>query len=159
MDTARPAAEPQVKKRILLVDDNPHDVELALAAFEQGRLAQEVAVARSGQEALEYLLGRGPYAGRAPDAPTVILLDVNMPHMDGLAVLAAIREEPGLRDIPVVMLTTSREETDIESCYRLGARAYVVKPVDFGEFIEAVRTIGVFWALLNEPPGAPHPDH
>lgn len=145
-------------RRILLIDDNPNDVELALAAFEQGQLAHDVVVAQSGQEALDYLLGRGRFAGQRPVIPVVILLDLNMPHMDGMAVLRAIKAEPALREIPVVMLTTSREEADIEGCYRLEASAYVVKPVDFGDFIEAVRTIGVFWALLNEHPhGVPEP--
>lgn len=139
-------------RRILLIDDNPNDVELALAAFEQGQLSHDVEVAHSGQEALDYLLARGRFANQTPEMPVVVLLDLNMPHMDGMAVLRAIKAEPSLREIPVVMLTTSREETDIEACYRLGASAYVVKPVDFGEFIDAVRTIGVFWALLNEQP-------
>ena len=157
MDRPKHATPSQATKRILLVDDNANDVELALEAFEQGHLAHDVAVAHSGQEALDYLLGRGRYAGQPPQPPTVILLDLKMPHMDGLAVLSAIKAEASLEGIPVVMLTTSREETDIESCYRLGARAYVVKPVDFAEFIDAVRTIGVFWALLNEQPAGSAP--
>jgi CheY-like chemotaxis protein len=142
-------------KRILLVDDNPNDVELALAAFEQGNLRPNVVVAGGGNEALDYLLARGNYAGRADGPPTVILLDLKMPHMDGLAVLDTIKHEAALRDIPVVMLSTSREESDIQACYRHGASAYVVKPVDFNQFIEAVKTIGVFWTLLNEQP-EPH---
>lgn len=143
-------------KRILLVDDNPHDVELALAAFEEGHLRQDVAVATSGVEALEYLRATGRFAGRPSGHPTVILLDLKMPHMDGLEVLNAIKEDAALRGIPVVMLSTSREDGDIQKCYSRGASAYVVKPVDFTQFIEAVRTIGVFWALLNEhPPVAP----
>ena len=139
-------------KRILLIDDNFHDVELALAAFEEGNLGQEVVVAHSGEEALDYLHARGRYAGREGGHPTVVLLDLKMPHMDGVAVLRAIKGDDHLRDIPVVMLSTSREDGDIEACYRVGASAYVVKPVDFGQFIEAVKTIGVFWALLNEHP-------
>ena len=139
-------------KRILLIDDNPHDVELALAAFEQGRLRHDVTVAYSGVEALEYLRCQGRFVGRTDGHPTVILLDLNMPHMDGLAVLKAIKADPALSGIPVVMLSTSREDGDIESCYARGASAYVVKPVDFSQFIEAVKTIGVFWALLNEHP-------
>lgn len=137
-------------RRILLVDDNPHDIELALAAFEAGDLREDVTVARGGAEALEYLRAEGSHADRDGGHPTVVLLDLKMPHMDGLAVLRAIKDDPVLRGIPVVMLSTSREQGDIESCYRAGASAYVVKPVDFGQFIEAVRTIGVFWALLNE---------
>lgn len=139
-------------KRILLVDDNPHDVELALAAFEEGQLRQDVEVAMSGVEALDYLRATGKFTNRPPGFPTVILLDLKMPHMDGLAVLGAIKADAALRSIPVVMLSTSREDGDIENCYRQGASAYVVKPVDFAQFIEAVRTIGVFWALLNEHP-------
>jgi CheY-like chemotaxis protein len=137
-------------KRILLVDDNPHDVELALAAFEQGDLRDAVAVAHSGEEALDYLRAQGRFAGRPSGHPTVVLLDLKMPHMDGVAVLQAIKDDPELSAIPIVMLSTSREDSDIEVCYRRGASAYVVKPVDFGQFIEAVKTIGVFWALLNE---------
>lgn len=139
-------------KRILLVDDNPHDVELALAAFEDGDLRHDVAVAYSGVEALEYLRREGRFRGREGGHPTVILLDLKMPHMDGVAVLGAIKADPALSGIPVVMLSTSREDGDIESCYRRGASAYVVKPVDFSQFIAAVKTIGVFWALLNEHP-------
>ncbi|AFZ68554.1 response regulator [Deinococcus peraridilitoris] len=139
-------------KRILLVDDNPHDVELALAAFEEGQLGHDVAVAASGVEALDYLRATGRFAGRPAGQPTVVLLDLKMPHMDGLAVLKAIKNDPRLSHIPVVMLSTSREDSDIANCYRQGASAYVVKPVDFTQFIDAVRTIGVFWALLNEHP-------
>lgn len=144
-------------KRILLVDDNHHDVELALAAFEEGGLRGAVEVAHSGVEALDYLEARGRFAGRPPGHPTVVLLDLKMPHMDGLAVLGAIKAKPEFAKIPVVMLSTSREDGDIENCYRRGASAYVVKPVDFSQFIDAVKTIGVFWALLNEHPhvGAP----
>ncbi|PYE54581.1 response regulator [Deinococcus yavapaiensis] len=141
-------------KRILLVDDNHHDVELALAAFEEGNLRSAVVVAHSGEEALDYLYARGRFSGREGGHPTVILLDLKMPHMDGVAVLRAIKADTTLQGIPVVMLSTSREDGDIEACYRVGASAYVVKPVDFTQFIEAVKTIGVFWALLNEhPPG------
>lgn len=139
-------------KRILLVDDNHHDVELALAAFEEGNLRSAVVVAHSGEEALDYLYARGRFAGREGGHPTVILLDLKMPHMDGVAVLRAIKSDAALAGVPVVMLSTSREDGDIETCYRVGASAYVVKPVDFAQFIEAVKTIGVFWALLNEHP-------
>ena len=142
-------------RTILLVDDNPHDIELALAAFEAGGLTENVAVARGGTEALDYLRSEGAHAKREAGQPTVVLLDLKMPHMDGLAVLHAIKDDPRLQGIPVVMLSTSREQADIESCYWGGASAYVVKPVDFVQFVEAVRTIGVFWALLNEhPPGS-----
>lgn len=139
-------------KRILLVDDNPHDVELALAAFEEGQLGHDVVVAGSGVEALDYLHSTGKFAGRPEGQPTVVLLDLKMPHMDGLAVLGAIKADARLSRIPVVMLSTSREDVDIANCYRHGASAYVVKPVDFSQFIDAVRTIGVFWVLLNEHP-------
>jgi len=139
-------------KRILLVDDNPHDVELALAAFEEGRLRHDVVVASGGQEAIDYLRAaaqRGPH-----ELPAVVLLDLKMPHLDGVGVLKAIKEDAALHGIPVVMLSTSREDGDITSCYELGASAYVVKPIDFTQFIDAVKTIGVFWGLLNEHPQA-----
>lgn len=111
-----------------------------------------MAVAASGAEALDYLRSTGKFAGRPEGQPTVVLLDLKMPHMDGLAVLDAIKSDAQLDGIPVVMLSTSREDGDIANCYRRGASAYVVKPVDFSQFIDAVRTIGVFWALLNEHP-------
>ncbi|HJU83810.1 MAG TPA: response regulator [Holophagaceae bacterium] len=139
-------------KRILLVEDNPNDVELALTAFEDAKVANEVVVARDGAEALDYLYRRGAYAGRLPGNPAVVLLDLKLPRIDGLEVLRTIRAEPQLKTLPVVALTSSREEPDLARCYELGVNAYVVKPVNFPDFIEAARNLGVFWALINEPP-------
>lgn len=139
-------------KRILLVEDNPNDVELTLAAFEEHRLANEVVVAHDGEEALDYLFRRGAHAERLPGNPAVVLLDLKMPKVNGLEVLEAVREEPSLRSLPIVVLTSSREEPDLERCYALGVNAYVVKPVDFRDFIRAVGHLGVFWALINQPP-------
>ncbi|HWA88046.1 MAG TPA: response regulator [Opitutus sp.] len=139
---------------ILLAEDNPNDVELVLAAFRQANLANEVLVARDGAEALDFLHGQGVYAGQAAPAPSVVLLDLKMPRVDGREVLRQIRADPKLRHLPVVMLTSSKEEIDLADCYRLGANAYVVKPVSFDEFINAVRNVGCFWAVLNEPPPA-----
>ncbi|WP_216321153.1 response regulator [Deinococcus aestuarii] len=133
------------RRRILLVDDNPHDVELALNAFQEGGDGHEVQVAGSGSEALAALRC-------TKSLPDLILLDLKMPHMDGLAVLDAIRSEVATRDIPVVMLTTSGEDRDIQASYAHGASAYVVKPLDFGQFQEAVQTITDFWARLNRHP-------
>jgi CheY-like chemotaxis protein len=139
---------------ILLAEDNPNDVELVLAAFSAMRLANEIAVARDGEEALDYLFRRGPHAGRTSPDPAVVLLDLKMPKVDGRDVLRQLRADPGLKTIPVVVLTSSREESDLLHSYRLGANAYVVKPVDFEEFTAAVSKLGFFWALLNEPPPA-----
>lgn len=133
------------RRRILLVDDNPHDVELALNAFEESGDEHEVVVAGGGPEALAVLRS-------SEDLPDLILLDLKMPHMDGLAVLDAIRGEAATRDIPVVMLTTSGEDRDIQASYAHGASAYVIKPLDFGQFQEAVQTISDFWARLNRHP-------
>lgn len=141
---------------ILLAEDSPNDIELVLAAFRDMRLANEVAVARDGAEALDYLFRRGPHAGRASADPAVVLLDLKMPRVDGRDVLRQLRDDPRLRTIPVVVLTSSREESDLLQSYRLGANAYVVKPVDFEEFNTAVGKLGFFWALLNEPPPAHH---
>ncbi|MEW6303053.1 MAG: response regulator [Verrucomicrobiota bacterium] len=139
-------------KRILLVEDSNRDVELTLAALEQHHLANEVVVASDGVEAMDYLLARGRYAGHTNGLPAVILLDLKMPRMDGLEVLRRVKSDPQLQSIPVVMLTSSREEQDLVRSYQLGANAYVVKPVDFTQFIESVRQLGIFWALVNEPP-------
>ena len=139
-------------KRILLVEDNPNDVELTLAALGEHNLANAVEVVRDGEEALNYLHRRGPFASRHNGNPAVILLDLKLPRVNGHEVLQAIRADEGLRLIPVVVLTSSREERDLVESYRLGVNAYVVKPVDFHEFMEAVKGLGVFWALLNEPP-------
>jgi CheY-like chemotaxis protein len=137
---------------ILLAEDNPNDVELTLEALAEHNLANRVTVAHDGVEALEYLRCEGAYSGRPPGAPAVLLLDIKMPRMDGLEVLREIRGDPELRRQPVVILTSSREEQDIITSYDLGVNAYVVKPVDFQSFIEAVEHLGVFWALINERP-------
>jgi CheY-like chemotaxis protein len=139
-------------KRILLVDDSARDREMALDALETHNLANEVIAVRVGVEAVDYLFRRGDYAGRAGGQPVVILLDLKMPKLDGLEVLRQIKEDPDLKLIPVVIMTSSREEQDVVRSYRLGVNAYVVKPVRFQEFVEAVRQLGGFWALLNEPP-------
>lgn len=141
-------------KRILLAEDNEKDIELTLEALEEHRLANEVIVVRDGEEALDYLYKRGMYASRPNGTPAVVLLDLKMPKLDGLEVLKAIKDDPGLRNIPVVMLTSSREESDLVRSYELGVNAYVVKPVEFKEFVESVKQLGVFWAIVNEsPPG------
>lgn len=137
-------------KSILLVEDNAEDVELTLEALSQNNLANEVVVARDGAEALDYLYSQGIYKMRAPGNPAVILLDIKMPRVDGLEVLREIKSDAKLKTIPVVMLTSSREEPDLAQSYKLGVNAYVVKPVDFKDFIMAVKEVGVFWALLNE---------
>ena len=138
--------------RILLVEDDPRDVELTLTALEEYKLANEVVVARDGQQALDYLRSQGQYSGRAGENPAVLLLDLKLPKVDGLEVLKAIRTDERLKLIPVVVLTSSQEEKDMIRSYTLGVNAYVVKPVDFHEFINAVKELGVFWALINEPP-------
>jgi len=139
-------------KRILLAEDDPKDIELTLAALAENNLANEVIVARDGVEVLDYLYRRGSFAQHPPGNPVVILLDLKMPRLDGLQVLQQIKADKQLRLIPVVVLTSSRESKDLQDCYQLGVNAYVVKPVRFGDFIEAVKEIGVFWALINEAP-------
>jgi CheY-like chemotaxis protein len=139
-------------KPILLVEDNPNDLELTLVALEKSQLANEVVIVRDGAEALNYLFRQGAYADRPQGNPAVVLLDLKLPKVDGLEVLERIKNVPELKSIPVVMLTTSREETDLARSYRLGVNAYVVKPVGFKDFIEAIQDLGVFWAVLNEPP-------
>jgi CheY-like chemotaxis protein len=141
-------------KRILLVEDNPNDVELTLEALAQHNLANSVVVARDGEEALDYLYQRGNFATRSPGNPVVILLDLKLPKVDGHEVLRRIRSDDNLKLIPVVILTSSREETDLVQGYRNGANAYVVKPVDFHEFLDAMKSLGVFWAVLNEAPSS-----
>jgi CheY-like chemotaxis protein len=143
-------------KPILLVEDNPNDLELTLIALERSQLANEVIVVRDGAEALDYLHARGVYAGRDQGNPAVVLLDLKLPKVDGLEVLAEIRAMAGLKSIPVVMLTSSREEQDLVRSYELGVNAYVVKPVDFTEFVRAIADLGIFWAVLNEPPPGSH---
>jgi len=139
-------------KRIMLAEDNGKDVELALAALEENHLTNEVVVVRDGEQALQYLRREGAYKDRAEGNPVVILLDLKMPKVDGLEVLRVVKADPHLKAIPVVMLTSSREERDLVATYNLGVNAYVVKPVDFTQFVEAVKSLGVFWAILNEPP-------
>ena len=142
-------------KRILMAEDDPKDVELTLAALEENNLANEVVVVRDGSEAIDYLRRAGDYAQRPSGNPALVLLDLKMPKVDGLQVLREIRGDPALKLIPVVILTSSREERDLVESYNLGVNAYVVKPVDFGEFVSAVREIGLFWAVINEsPPGS-----
>jgi CheY-like chemotaxis protein len=139
-------------KRILLVEDDPRDVELTLNALSEYNLANEIAIARDGAEALDYLYRRGAFAQRPPGSPVVILLDLKMPKLDGVEVLRQLKADEQMRLIPIVILTSSRESRDLEECYRLGVNAYVVKPVRFTGFVEAVKQLGVFWALINEPP-------
>lgn len=138
--------------RILLVEDDPNDVELTLTALEEYHLANEVVVTRDGAEALDYLYRRGAHADRSNGSPAVLLLDLKLPKVDGLEVLQQIKADEKLKLIPVVVLTSSREERDMVASYRLGVNAYVVKPVDFHEFVNAIKELGVFWAIVNEPP-------
>jgi CheY-like chemotaxis protein len=139
-------------RSVMLVEDNPNDVELTLTALRDANLANEIVVKNDGEQALDYLFRRGTHAGRIGGQPAVILLDLKMPKVDGHEVLRQIRADSQLRLVPVVMLTSSREEKDLYESYDNGANAYVVKPVDFDEFITAISKLGVFWALLNEPP-------
>jgi CheY-like chemotaxis protein len=139
-------------KNILLVEDDPRDVELTLAALDEHKLANKVTVARDGEEALDYLYSRGNFESRAGSNPIFVLLDLKMPKVTGLEVLRQIKGEPQLRAIPVIVLSSSREQPDLNECYTLGVNAYVVKPVDFGEFMGAVKELGIFWAAINEPP-------
>lgn len=141
-------------KPILLVEDNPNDIELTLAALESSQLANEIVICRDGAEALDFIYRRGAHEGRQHQDPAVVLLDLKLPKVDGLEVLSKVKGDPATRGIPVVMLTSSREETDVVRSYNLGVNAFVVKPVAFDEFFAAIKEIGVFWALLNEPP--PH---
>ena len=137
---------------ILLVEDSPRDLELTLAALAKCQLANEIVVARDGAEALEYLYREGPHIERTLGDPAVVLLDLKLPKVDGLEVLERVKNDQSLRHVPIVMLTSSREEQDVVKSYELGVNAFVVKPVDFREFFEAIRDLGVFWAILNEPP-------
>jgi CheY-like chemotaxis protein len=138
--------------RILLVEDDPKDVELTLTALEEYNLANEVVVVGDGAEALDYLYLRGNFMRRAGENPAVLLLDLKLPKVDGLEVLQQIKSDEKLKMIPVVVLTSSHEEKDMVASYRLGVNAYVVKPVDFHEFVNAIKELGVFWAVINEPP-------
>ena len=137
---------------ILLADDNENDVELTQRALSQYKVANDVVIVRDGAEALDFLYRRGEFASRTEINPILVLLDIKMPKVDGLEVLAAVKKDPAFQHIPVVMLTSSRQGPDVDQCYRLGANAYVVKPVDFAQFADAVKTIGKFWAVLNEAP-------
>lgn len=138
--------------RILIVEDDAQDLELTLEALEEYRLANEVVVVRDGEQALEYLYSRGTHAGRTDENPAVMLLDLKLPKVDGLQVLAQVKADEKLQMIPVVILTSSHEEKDIVASYKLGVNAYVVKPVDFHEFVNAIKELGIFWAVINAPP-------
>lgn len=137
---------------ILLVEDNPRDLELTLAALAKCQLANEIITTRDGAEALDYVYARGDHAGREAGDPAVILLDLKLPKIDGLEVLEKLKGDSNFRQIPVVMLTSSREERDLVQSYEQGVNAFVVKPVDFNAFFEAIESLGMFWAILNEPP-------
>lgn len=145
-------------KNVLLIEDNPSDEKLTLRAFKKANVANDVQVVRDGAEALDYLFATGAYAGRDPSMlPTVTLLDLNLPRISGLEVLRRIRADERTKHLPVVILTSSKEEEDIARGYELGANAYVRKPVDFAEFVQAAQTLGLFWLLLNEPAPARRP--
>jgi CheY-like chemotaxis protein len=139
-------------KRILLVEDNQNDIDLTLAALDENQLADEVVVVRDGEQALDYLYRRGSFRMRAGGDPAVVLLDLKIPKINGLEVLAQVKADPLLKSIPIVMLTSSREQVDLGRSYQSGVNAYVVKPVTFSQFVEALRELGVFWAEINEPP-------
>ncbi len=139
-------------KPILLVEDDKRDLELTLIALERSQLANDVVIMRDGAQALDYLRREGEHAGRAEGNPAVVLLDLKLPKVTGLEVLEAVRGDPVLRSIPIVMLTSSQEEADVVKSYQLGVNAYVVKPVAFDHFVSAIADLGIFWAVLNEPP-------
>ncbi|HVU23624.1 MAG TPA: response regulator [Opitutus sp.] len=138
--------------RILFAEDSPQDIEMTLAALAEHNLSNEIVVVNDGAQALDYLYSRGRFAGRPPGSPVLVLLDLKMPKVGGLEVLRTIKQDEQLRVIPVVMLTSSREEQDVVRSYQLGINAYVVKPVDFHSFVEAVKQLGAFWTVHNEPP-------
>lgn len=139
-------------KRILFVDDDENDIELAMTALEEARLANRVDVCRDGVEAMDYLHARGDYAKQTNELPLVMFLDLMMPRMDGIEVLREVRADPHLKALPIVMLSSAGEERDLIDSYELGVNAYVVKPVDFENFVQAVKDLGMFWAVYNEPP-------
>ncbi|MFT3746172.1 MAG: response regulator [Pyrinomonadaceae bacterium] len=145
-------------KRILLAEDNPNDIELTLEALSDQNLGNRVDVVNDGVQVLDYLRRQGAYADREPNPPLLILLDLKMPRMDGLQVLRELKTDPNLKCIPVVILTSSREESDLVDSYDLGVNGYVVKPVQFDQFMEAIRHIGLYWVLTNEPPVGGHTD-
>jgi CheY-like chemotaxis protein len=141
--------------RILMVEDDPKDVELTLTALEEYNLANEVVVTHDGEEALDYLYCRGKFAERSSDNPAVMLLDLKLPKVDGLEVLQQVKSDEKLRMIPIVVLTSSHEEKDMVTSYKLGVNAYVVKPVEFHQFVNAIKELGIFWAVINAaPPGS-----
>ncbi len=139
-------------KPILLVEDNPNDIELTLAALESSQLANEIVICRDGAEALDFIFRRGVHQDRQLQDPAVVLLDLKLPKVDGLEVLARLKQDEVLRTLPIVMLTSSREEKDLARCYALGANAYVVKPVVFSDYVSALQSLGLFWTVLNQPP-------
>lgn len=139
-------------REILVVDDNDNDVELMLLGLRVLNLANEIVVVRDGAEGLDYLYKRGGFAGRRGDAPLFVLLDLHMPRMDGIEMLAELRADENMRALPVIIMSSSKEDPDLRRCYGLGINAYVVKPVDFDQFSRTVTQMGVFWALINEPP-------
>jgi two-component system, response regulator len=143
----------QAEVEILLVEDNPSDAELALRALKKNHLANNVVVVTDGEEALDFVFARGAFSARkVENGPKVILLDLKLPKVDGLEVLRAIKGDPRTKVIPVVVLTSSKEENDIVESYRLGVNSYIVKPVDFDKFVEAINNLGLYWLLLNQPP-------
>ena len=142
---------------ILFAEDNPHDVELTLSTLAHHNVSNEIVVVPDGAQALDYLFRRGRFKDRPEGNPTIALLDLKMPKVDGLEVLRAIRSDPGLRTIPVVILTSSREEQDLARSYQLGVNAYVLKPVDFQAFVEAIKALGIFWTIHNQPPPSNSP--
>jgi CheY-like chemotaxis protein len=141
-------------KRILLVEDDPNDVELTLTTLSEFNLNADIKDLRDGAQALDYLYRRGEFAGEPEGHPAVILLDIKMPRVDGLTVLRVIRSDPALRTIPIVMFTSSREQRDLVESYQLGVNAYVVKPLEYHDFMKALKEIGLFWGVINEPPPA-----
>jgi CheY-like chemotaxis protein len=139
-------------KRVLLVEDSRNDAELTLTALGESGLANEVVWVKDGQEALDFLFKQGAHTGRSDGFPAVVLLDLKLPKVDGLQVLQRVKSDPEMKTMPVVMLTSSREEVDVTKSYGLGVNAYVVKPVGFAEFVQALRELGLFWAVVNQPP-------
>jgi CheY-like chemotaxis protein len=137
---------------ILLIEDNPDDVELTLFALKKNNIANPVVVIRDGQEAVDYIFFQGKYANSTHPAPGLILLDLKLPRVDGIEILKKIKETDSIKLIPVVVLTSSKEERDVIESYKLGVNSYIRKPVDFDQFVEAVKTMGLYWLLLNEPP-------